>query len=206
MDLLNIAVKSIFTENILLAYFLGMCSFLVLSKKVPTAIGLGIAVIFVLSITTPVNWLLYEYILKDGALVWLDNSFKKVDLSFMTFIAFIAVIAGIVQLVEMVVEKFSRALYHALGIYLPLITVNCAILGVSLFMVERKYSLIESTVFGISSGVGWFLAIVSMAAIRSKLRYSNIPQGMQGLGITMLLTGLIAIAFMIFSGITVGAE
>ncbi len=202
MDLLNIGIKAIFTENILLAYFLGMCSFLALSKKVSTSFGLGIAVIFVLSITAPANWLLHEYILKEGALTWLNPEFASVDLSFLTFISFIATIAAMVQIVEMAVEKISTALYSALGIYLPLITVNCSILGVSLFMVEREYTLAESTVFGVASGIGWFLAIVSMAAIRHKIRYSNIPDGMRGLGITMLLTGLMAIAFMIFSGIT----
>lgn len=202
MDLINIGIKAIFTENILLAYFLGMCSFLALSKKVPTAFGLGIAVIFVLSITAPANWLIHEYILKEGALTWLNPGFADVDLSFLTFISFIATIAAMVQIVEMAVEKISTALYSALGIYLPLITVNCSILGVSLFMVEREYTLAESTVFGVASGIGWFLAIVSMAAIRHKIRYSNLPRGMRGLGITMLLTGLMAIAFMIFSGIS----
>lgn len=204
MDLVNIGIKSIFTENIILAYFLGMCSFLALSKKVSTSVGLGMAVVFVLSITTPVNWLLNEYLLKEGALAWLDASFSSVDLSFLSFITFIAVIAALVQIVEMAVEKFSTTLYNALGIYLPLITVNCAILGVALFMVERRYTLAQSAVFGFSSGLGWFLAIVSMAAIRHKLRYSDIPAGMRGLGITMLITGLMAIAFMIFSGIDLG--
>lgn len=204
MDLVNIGIKAIFTENIILAYFLGMCSFLALSKKVSTSLGLGLAVVFVLTITTPVNWLLNEYILKEGALAWLSADLAAVDLSFLAFITFIAVIAALVQIVEMAVEKFSATLYNALGIYLPLITVNCAILGVALFMVERKYTLAQSTVFGFSSGMGWFLAIVSMAAIRHKLRYSNIPAGMRGLGITMLITGLMAIAFMIFSGIDLG--
>jgi len=204
MDLVNIGIKSIFTENIILAYFLGMCSFLALSKKVSTSVGLGMAVVFVLSITTPVNWLLNEYLLKEGALAWLGPGFASVDLSFLSFITFIAVIAALVQIVEMAVEKFSMTLYNALGIYLPLITVNCAILGVALFMVERKYTLAQATVFGFSSGTGWFLAIVSMAAIRHKLRYSDIPAGMRGLGITMLITGLMAIAFMIFSGIDLG--
>lgn len=204
MDLVNIGIKSIFTENIILAYFLGMCSFLALSKKVSTSVGLGLAVVFVLSITTPVNWLLNEYLLREGALAWLGPGFAPVDLSFLSFITFIAVIAALVQIVEMAVEKFSMTLYNALGIYLPLITVNCAILGVALFMVERRYTLAQATVFGFSSGIGWFLAIVSMAAIRHKLRYSNIPAGMRGLGITMLITGLMAIAFMIFSGIDLG--
>ena len=204
MDLVNIGIKAIFTENILLAYFLGMCSFLALSKKVTTSFGLGLAVIFVLSITAPVNWLLHEYVLGRGALVWIAPRFKDIDLSFLTFITFIAVIAAMVQVVEMFVEKVSTRLYNALGIYLPLITVNCSILGVSLFMVERQYTLAEATVFGMSSGIGWFLAIVSMAAIRHKIRYSDVPRGMRGLGITMLLTGLMAIGFLIFSGIDLG--
>jgi len=201
MDLINLAVNSIFVNNILLAYFLGMCSFLALSKKISTSVGLGLAVIFVLSITAPVNWLLNEYILRKGALIWISDSLKDVDLSFMTYIFFIAVIAAMVQLVEMVIEKFSPALYSALGIFLPLITVNCAILGVALFMVERKYTLAETSVFGVASGLGWFLAITIMAAIRKKIRYSNVPPALRGLGITMILTGLMAMAFMIFSGI-----
>jgi Na+-transporting NADH:ubiquinone oxidoreductase subunit E len=204
MDLINIGIKAIFTENILLAYFLGMCSFLALSKKVPTSFGLGLAVVFVMSITAPVNWLLGEYVLGKGALAWIDPSLKEIDLSFLTFISFIAVIAALVQVVEMFLEKVSTALYNALGIYLPLITVNCSILGVSLFMMERRYTLPQATVFGIASGIGWFLAIVSMAAIRHKIRYSNVPRGMRGLGITMLITGLMAIGFLIFSGIDLG--
>ncbi len=201
MELLNLAVNSIFVQNILLAYFLGMCSFLALSKKMSTSVGLGLAVIFVLTITAPVNWLLNEYILREGALVWLGEDFKSVDLSFMTYIFFIAVIAAMVQIIEMTVEKLSESLYVALGIFLPLITVNCAILGVSLFMIERKYTLIETTVFGFSSGIGWFLAIVMMAAIRKKIQYSNVPPALRGLGITMIITGLLAMSFMIFSGI-----
>ena len=180
-----------------------MCSFLALSKKISTAAGLGLAVIFVLTITAPVNWLLNNYILQKGALVWLGDGFKEVDLSFMTYIFFIAVIAAMVQLVEMIVEKVSRALYSALGIYLPLITVNCAILGVALFMVERKYTLAQTTVFGFSSGIGWALAIILMAAIREKIKYSNVPPALRGLGITMIITGLMAMAFMIFSGIQI---
>ncbi len=203
MELINLAIKAIFVENILLAFFLGMCSYLAVSKKVSTAIGLGIAVIFVLAITTPVNWLIYTFIMKKGALVWLHPSYANIDLSFLNFIVFIAVIASMVQIVEMIVEKVSMKLYYALGIFLPLITVNCAILGVALFMVERNYTLAESTVFGISSGFGWFMAIISMAAIREKLRYSNIPKGLRGLGITMLITGMIAMAFMSFSGINI---
>ncbi|MGC6494504.1 MAG: NADH:ubiquinone reductase (Na(+)-transporting) subunit E [Myxococcota bacterium] len=199
MELISLALKSIFVENILLAYFLGMCSFLAVSKKVETAMGLGIAVIFVLSITAPANWLLHEFLLKDGALAWVGLG--DVNLDFLVFIAFIAVIAAMVQLVEMVLDRFSPSLYNALGIFLPLIAVNCAILGTSLFMVEREYSFVESVVFGFSSGFGWALAIVSMAAIRTKLTYSNVPEGLRGLGITMLTTGLMAIAFMAFAGI-----
>lgn len=192
---LSLAVTSIFIENILLAYFLGMCSFLAVSKKVETAVGLGMAVTFVLTLTTPLNWLLHNFLLKDGALM------AGVDLTFLTFITFIATIAAAVQLVEMVLDRFSPALYAALGIFLPLIAVNCSILGSSLFMVEREYGFWDSVVFGFSSGLGWALAIVAMAAIRYKLRYSNVPQGLRGLGITMLMTGLMAIAFMAFSGI-----
>lgn len=197
--ILALAAKSIFVENILLAYFLGMCSFLACSKKVETAVGLGFAVVFVLTITTPVNWLIHTFLLKDGALTW--AGMPDADLSFLTFITFIAVIAAMVQLVEMVMDRFSPALYNALGIFLPLIAVNCSILGASLFMVEREYTFGESVVYGTSSGIGWMLAIVSMAAIRYKLRYSHVPAGLQGLGITMLTTGLMAIAFMAFAGI-----
>ena len=196
---LSLAAKSIFVENILLAYFLGMCSFLACSKKVETAVGLGAAVVFVLSITTPVNWAIHAFLLKDGALGW--AGMPTADLSFLNFITFIAVIAAMVQLVEMVIDRFSPALYNALGIFLPLIAVNCAILGSSLFMVERDLSAVDSLIFGFSSGVGWALAIISMAAIRYKLRYSHVPSGLQGLGITMLTTGLMAIAFMAFAGI-----
>lgn len=201
MELLNIAVKSIFIENILLASFLGMCSFLACSKKVDTAIGLGFAVIFVLTITVPVNWCIYNFLLKDGAMAWINDRFASLDLSFLTFICFIATIASMVQLVEMILDKFFPKLYHALGIFLPLITVNCAILGGSLFMVERNYGLLESTVYGFSSGIGWLLAIAAMAAIRKKLRYSHLPNGLKGLGITMIMTGLMAMGFMCFSGI-----
>jgi Na+-transporting NADH:ubiquinone oxidoreductase subunit E len=200
-DLLSLAVKSIFVENILLAYFLGMCSFLAVSKKVETAVGLGVAVIFVLTITTPLNWLLHDMLLQRGALGWLSSTFGDVDLSFLMFITFISTIAATVQLVEMVIDRFSPRLYASLGIFLPLIAVNCAILGSSLFMAERKYNFAESVVFGFSSGVGWALAIIAMAAIRYKLRYSNVPRGLRGLGITMLTTGLMAIAFMAFAGI-----
>lgn len=196
---LSLFVKSVFVENILLAFFLGMCSFLAVSKKVETAIGLGAAVIFVLTITTPANWFINSFLLNDGALSW--AGLPEVDLSFLGFITYIAVIAAMVQLVEMILDKYSPKLYTALGIFLPLIAVNCAILGASLFMVEREYTLGESAVFGFGSGVGWFLAIVAMAAIRTKMRYSNVPDGLKGLGITMLITGLMSMAFMIFAGI-----
>ena len=196
---ISLALKSIFVENILLAYFLGMCSFLAVSKKVETAIGLGAAVTFVLTITAPVNWALNEFLLKDGALAW--AGLPEINLSFLQFITFIAVIAAMVQLVEMIIDRYSPALYAALGIFLPLIAVNCSILGTSLFLVEREYDLGESLVFGFSSGLGWALAIISMAAIRYKLRYSHVPSGLRGLGITMLTTGLMAIAFMAFAGI-----
>jgi len=201
--LLNIFVRSIFIDNMIFAYFLGMCSYLAVSKTVKTSMGLGIAVVFVLLITVPVNFLLEQYILKQGALVWLSDSFADLDLSFLSFIMFIAVIASIVQLVEMVIEKFSPALYNSLGIFLPLIAVNCAILGASLFMQEREYSNIgEATVFGLGSGIGWLMAIVALAAIREKMRYSNVPAPLRGLGITFILTGLMGIAFMSFLGIT----
>ena len=201
-NLLNIFVKSIFVDNMVFAFFLGMCSYLAVSKTVKTSVGLGIAVIFVLFITVPVNYLIETYILKKGALSWLGENFAEVDLSFLSFMIFIAVIAAMVQLVEMIVEKFSPSLYNSLGIFLPLIAVNCAILGASLFMQERDYSsLAEATVFGLGSGIGWFLAIVGIAAIREKLRYSNVPDPLKGLGITFILTGLMAIAFMGFMGI-----
>jgi Na+-transporting NADH:ubiquinone oxidoreductase subunit E len=201
-NLLNIFVKSIFVDNIIFAFFLGMCSFLAVSKSVKTAIGLGVAVIFVLLITVPVNFLVEKYVLKKGALIWLGEGFADVDLSFLTFMVFIAVIAAMVQLVEMVVEKFSPSLYNSLGIFLPLIAVNCAILGAALFMQEREYeNVFEATVFGVGSGIGWMLAIVSIAAIREKLKYSNVPSPLKGLGITFILTGLMAIAFMGFMGI-----
>ena len=202
MALINLAVKAIFIENILLAFFLGMCSFLAVSKQVKTAVGLGFAVIFVLGITAPINWAVHEYLLKDGALGWVSPQMADVDLSFLNFVAFIAVIAVMVQLVEMVIEKTSTGLYTALGIYLPLIAVNCSILGGSLFLVERNYTFLESTVFGLGSGIGWMLAIVALAAIREKIRYSNVPAALRGLGMTMLLTGLMSIAFMSFAGIT----
>ncbi len=201
-NLINIFVKSIFVDNMIFAFFLGMCSYLAVSKTVKTAMGLGIAVTFVLLITVPVNYLLEEYILKKGALTWVSDSFATLDLSFLSFIMFIAVIASIVQLVEMVIEKSSPALYNSLGIFLPLIAVNCAILGASLFMQEREYgNIAEATVFGLGSGIGWLLAIVALAAIREKMRYSNVPKPLKGLGITFILTGLMGIAFMSFLGI-----
>ncbi|MCB9719599.1 MAG: NADH:ubiquinone reductase (Na(+)-transporting) subunit E [Candidatus Omnitrophica bacterium] len=196
---LSLAIKSIFVENILLAYFLGMCSFLACSKKVETAIGLGIAVIFVLTVTCPANWAINNFLLTKGALAW--AGVPNIDLSFLSFIAFIAVIAAMVQIVEMILDRFSPKLYSALGIFLPLIAVNCAILGGSLFMAERQYNFMESVVFGFGSGVGWALAIVAMAAIRKKLQYSNIPPSLRGLGITMIITGLMAMGFMCFAGI-----
>ncbi len=204
MELVNLAIRTIFIENILLAFFLGMCSFLACSKKVETATGLGMAVIFVMTITVPANWALHEFLLKDGALAWTGNAaLAALDLSFLNFICFIAVIAAMVQLVEMVLDRFFPPLYTALGIFLPLITVNCAILGGSLFMVEREYAFAEALVYGVSAGVGWALAILAMACIRKKLRYSNIPAGLRGLGITMILTGLMALGFMAFSGIDI---
>ncbi|PLW96237.1 MAG: NADH:ubiquinone reductase (Na(+)-transporting) subunit E [Marinilabiliales bacterium] len=203
-DLINIFVKSIFIDNMIFAYFLGMCSYLAVSKTVKTSVGLGFAVIFVLGITVPVDYLLNEYLLSPGALAWLSPELATVDLSFLSFIMFIAVIASMVQLVEMIVEKFSPALYNSLGIFLPLIAVNCAILGGSLFMQEREYqSIAEATSFGLGSGVGWFLAIVAIAAIREKIRYSNVPPALRGLGITFIITGLMGIAFMSFMGIKI---
>ncbi|MFB6343972.1 NADH:ubiquinone reductase (Na(+)-transporting) subunit E [Saccharicrinis sp. FJH2] len=200
--LLNIFVESVFINNMIFAYFLGMCSYLAVSKSVKTANGLGLAVIFVMAITVPVNYLLENYVLKEGALSWLGDSFAGLDLSFLSFIMFIAVIASMVQLVEMVVEKFAPSLYSSLGIFLPLIAVNCAILGGSLFMQERNYSNIaEATTFGVGSGVGWWLAIVGIAAIREKIRYSDIPAPLKGLGITFIVTGLMGMAFMGFMGI-----
>ena len=200
-ELLSIATKSIFVENMALAYFLGMCSFLAVSKKVDTAIGLGAAVTFVLAVTVPLNNLLYNFVLREGALSWMGDSFATVDLSFLNYLALIGTIAASVQIVEMALDKYAPALYSALGIFLPLIAVNCAILGASLFMVERDYNLVESTVFGVGSGIGWALAIIALAAIREKMRYSNVPPALRGLGITFIVTGLMAIGFMAFAGI-----
>jgi Na+-transporting NADH:ubiquinone oxidoreductase subunit E len=199
-NLVSIFLNSVFVGNILLAYFLGMCSFVAVSKTLNTSVGLGLAVVFVLAITTPANWLVYRYLLAPGALAW--AGLPNVDLGFLKFITFIAVIAAMVQVVEMVIDRYSPTLYTALGVFLPLIAVNCAILGTALFMVERHYSFAEALVFGIGSGVGWLMAIVSMAAIRQKLRYADVPKGLEGFGITMITTGLMAMGFMLFSGIT----
>ncbi len=201
-NILNIFVKSIFLDNMVFAFFFGMCSYIAVSKTVKTAMGLGLAVIFVMTVTVPVNYLLNEYVLKAGALSWVSPSMATVDLSFLSLIVFIAVIASIVQLVEMVVEKFAPSLYSSLGIFLPLIAVNCAIMGGSLFMQERAYANIgEATAFALGSGIGWWLAIIGMAAIREKLTYSNVPKPLKGVGITFIITGLMGIAFMIFLGI-----
>jgi Na+-transporting NADH:ubiquinone oxidoreductase subunit E len=201
MHYVNIFVKAMGPENMALAFFLGMCSFLAVSKKVETAIGLGAAVVFVLAVTTPLNALMFHYFLKPGALVWASADFAQVDLSFIGFIAYIASIAAVTQVVEMAIDRFSPALYGALGVFLPLIAVNCAILGASLFMVQREYSVGESLAYGMGSGVGWMLAIVALAAIREKMKYSNVPPGLRGLGITFITSGLMAMGFMIFGGI-----
>ncbi|MEM7108040.1 MAG: NADH:ubiquinone reductase (Na(+)-transporting) subunit E [Bacteroidota bacterium] len=203
MDLLSLGIKAVFIDNMIFAYFLGMCSFLAVSKKVTTAIGLGMAVVFVLTITVPINWLLQEFILKEAALTWISAEFAEVNLEFLQFIMFIAIIAGMVQLVEMIVEKVSPALYGSLGIFLPLIAVNCSILGGSLFMVQRDYTIAEASVFGFGSGVGFALAIIALSAIREKLKYSDVPDGLKGLGLTMLITGLMGIAFKSFIGIAI---
>ncbi|MDR2885402.1 MAG: NADH:ubiquinone reductase (Na(+)-transporting) subunit E [Rikenellaceae bacterium] len=201
-NILNIFVRSIFIDNMIFAFFLGMCSYIAVSKSVKTANGLGLAVIFVLVCTVILNYLLNVYVLEPGALAWISPKFAEVDLSFLSLIVFIAVIASFVQLVEMVVEKFSPTLYNQLGIFLPLIAVNCAVLGASLFMQERSYAnLGEATAFGLGSGVGWWLAIVAIAAIREKITYSNVPAPLRGPGITFILTGLMGIAFMTFLGI-----
>ena len=202
MDYANLFIKSIFIENMVFAYFLGMCSYLAVSKTVKTSIGMGFAVIFVLTITVPLNFLIDQYLLQAGALKWIGPEYAELDLSFLSFIMFIAVIASMVQLVEMIVEKFSPALYGALGIFLPLIAVNCAILGGSLFMQIKDFSgITESAIYGLGSGVGWLLAIVAIAAIREKIAYSNVPAPLKGLGITFIITGLMAIGFMSFMGI-----
>jgi Na+-transporting NADH:ubiquinone oxidoreductase subunit E len=199
--LLSLFVRSIFIENMALAFFLGMCTFLAISKKVQAAIGLGIAITVVLTITVPVNNLIYHYLLADGALAW--AGLPDMDLSFLGLLSYIGVIAAIVQIMEMFLDKFMPALYNALGVFLPLITVNCAILGAALFMVERDYTFTESVVFGFGSGVGWALAVVALAGIREKLKYSDIPEGLQGLGITFITAGLMALGFMSFGGIDI---
>lgn len=204
MELVNLFVRSIFIENMIFAYFLGMCSYLAVSKTVKTAVGLGAAVIFVLAITVPINYLLDTYLLRPGALNWLGEEYASIDLSFLSFIMFIAVIASMVQLVEMIVEKFAPALYGALGIFLPLIAVNCAILGGSLFMQQKNFTgFSEAVTYGVGSGIGWFLAILAIAAIREKIAYSNVPAPLKGLGITFIITGLMALGFMSFMGIKI---
>ena len=204
-NLINISINSIFVENILLAYFLGMCSYLAQSKKLESATGLGMAVIVVLTISCPLNWAIKNFLLEKGALAWTGSEkLAAMDLSFLNFICFIAVIASLVQIVELVIDKFFPPLYSTLGIFLPLITVNCSILGASLFMIERHYGPVESIVYGFSSGIGWALAIMLLAAIRKKIRYSNVPEGLRGLGMAFLITGLMAIGFLTFSGIKLG--
>jgi Na+-transporting NADH:ubiquinone oxidoreductase subunit E len=199
-NLINLLFVSVFPGNILLSYFLGMCSFIAVSRNMGTATGLGIAVVFVMTLTTPVNWLVFHYLLAPGALAW--AGLPDVDLNYLTFITFIAVIAALVQSVEMIIDRFSQTLYTALGVFLPLIAVNCAILGASLFMVEREYSFAESVVYGFGSGLGWMLAIVTMSALRIKMRYSDVPEGLQGFGIAMIVSGLLAMTFMLFSGMS----
>ena len=202
MSIFNLFLKSVFVDNMIFAYFLGMCSYLAVSKTVKTSAGLGLAVTFVLVVTVPVNYLINKYLLSPGALSWLSPRLAEVDLSFLTYILFIAIIAAIVQILEMIIETFTPSLYSALGIFLPLIAVNCAILGCSLFMQERNFSNVgEAAVFGLGSGIGWLLAIVAIAAIREKLRYSKIPKGLEGVGISFIITGLMGIAFMAFMGI-----
>ena len=201
MDLVNIFIRSAFVDNMIFAFFFGMCSYLAVSKTVKTAFGLGMAVIFVLIVTIPINYLIENYVLKEGALSWVGEEFSSVNLSYLTFIMFIAVIASTVQLVEMIVEKISPALYGALGIFLPLIAVNCAILGGALFMQEKQFSTIgQATVYGLGSGVGWFIAVVLIAAIRERIRYANIPGPLRGVGMAFLITGLMGLAFLGFMG------
>ncbi len=208
-NLLNIGIRSIFVDNMIFAYFLGMCSYLAVSKKISTAIGLGMAVTFVLVMTVPLNWLAYNYVVKEGALSWLNAigvpksfaDFSTVNLEVLKFIIFIAVVAAFVQLTEMAVEKLSPALYTALGIFLPLIAVNCSILGAALFLPGKDFNFAESAVYGLGSGIGWFLAVVALAAIREKLAYSNVPKALRGLGITFITVGLMAFAFLSFIGV-----
>ncbi|MFN7747747.1 MAG: NADH:ubiquinone reductase (Na(+)-transporting) subunit E [Cyclobacteriaceae bacterium] len=199
-SLISIGVRSIFIDNMIFAYFLGMCSYLAISKKVKTAFGLGVAVIFVLGVTIPINWLIQNFVLKEGAMAWLGADFSSVDLNFLQFIVFISVIAAVVQLTEMAIEKFSPALYGTLGIFLPLIAVNCSILGGALFMVGRPYNLAEATMYGFGSGIGWMLAIVALAGVREKMKYSNVPAPLRGLGITFILVGLMSLGFLSFMG------
>ncbi|MEL7400004.1 MAG: NADH:ubiquinone reductase (Na(+)-transporting) subunit E [Pseudomonadota bacterium] len=199
---ISLFVKAVFVENMALAFFLGMCTFLAISKKIQTSLGLGIAVIVVLTITVPVNNLIYTYVLKEGAWAWMGPEYASVDLSFLGLLTYIGVIAAMVQILEMVLDKYVPALYNALGVFLPLITVNCAIMGASLFMVERDYNFTESTVYGIGAGVGWALAITALAGIREKLKYSDVPAGLQGLGITFMTVGLMSLGFMSFSGVS----
>lgn len=199
-NLLNIFIKSIFIDNMIFAYFLGMCSYLAVSKKYKTAAGLGMAVIFVLGITVPLNWLAYNFLLKEGALTWISEDFASIDLEVLKFIVFIAIVAAFVQLTEMAVEKFSPSLYNSLGIFLPLIAVNCSILGGALFLPTRDYEFAEAVTFGLGSGIGWFLAVVSLAAIREKMAYADVPKPLRGLGITFIIVGLMAFGFMSFGG------
>ena len=198
---ISLLIKAVFVENMALAFFLGMCTFLAISKKISTAIGLGVAVVVVLAITVPANNLIYTNLLKEGALTWISPDFASVDLSFLGLLTYIGVIAAIVQIMEMVLDKYFPALYNALGVFLPLITVNCAIMGASLFMVERDYNFAESTVYGIGAGLGWALAITALAGIREKLKYSDVPDGLKGLGITFITVGLMSLGFMSFSGV-----
>lgn len=200
MDLANLFVKSVFIDNMIFAYFLGMCSYLAVSKKVTTAFGLGMAVIFVLGFTIPINWLVQNYFLNEGAMAWISPKFATVDLSFLSFIVFISVIAAFTQLTEMAVEKLSPSLYNSLGIFLPLIAVNCSILGGALFMLQRPYNFVEATTFGFGSGLGWMLAIVALAAVRGKLKYSDVPKPLKGLGITFIIVGLMSFGFLSFMG------
>ncbi|WP_353294913.1 NADH:ubiquinone reductase (Na(+)-transporting) subunit E [Thalassolituus maritimus] len=199
---ISLLVKAVFVENMALAFFLGMCTFLAISKKIQTSLGLGIAVVVVLAITVPVNNLIYTYLLKEGALTWISADLATVDLSFLGLLTYIGVIAAMVQILEMVLDKYVPSLYNALGVFLPLITVNCAILGASLFMVERDYDFTESTVYGVGAGIGWALAITALAGIREKLKYSDVPAGLEGLGITFMTVGLMSLGFMSFSGVS----
>ena len=200
---ISLFVRAVFVENMALAFFLGMCTFLAISKKIQTSLGLGIAVVVVLAITVPINNIIYTSVLKEGALSWVSEDFATVDLSFLGLLTYIGVIAAMVQILEMVLDKYFPSLYNALGVFLPLITVNCAIMGASLFMVERDYNLAESTVYGVGAGVGWALAITALAGIREKLKYSDVPHGLQGLGITFIIVGLMSLGFMSFSGVSI---